>query len=130
MTDGHASPGEGGYSFGTLNIASPGEDGGCGVAGTPKSLLSHLDLGSSVVKKVRSRRNGSPKSLSSSQASTDDIPMPKIIHLYFDGDARNKFANKREAFRIVREAFSNVTTGKPRFDGRTRKVNLHPILCF
>ena len=72
MTDEHASPGEGGY---------------CGVTGTPKSLLSHLDMGSPIVKKVRSRCNGSPKCLSSSQASTDEIPMLEILHLYFDGDA-------------------------------------------
>ena len=85
MTDEHASPSEGGYSCGQLNIASPGEGGGCGVIGTPKSLLSHLDMGSSVAKKVRPRLNGSPKSLSSFQASSDDISMPKILHLYFDG---------------------------------------------
>ena len=87
MAEEHASPGEGGYSCGQLNIASPGEGGGCGVSGTPKSRLSHLNMGSSVVKNVRPRRPGSPTSLSSSQASSDDIPLPKILHLYFDGDA-------------------------------------------
>ena len=66
MAEEHASPGEGGYSCGQLNIASPGEGGGCGVPGTPNSLLSHPDLGSSVVKKARPRRHGSPTSLSSS----------------------------------------------------------------
>ena len=126
MTDEHASPGEGGYSFGQLNIASPGERGGCGVTGTPKSLLSHLDMGSSVVKKVRSRRNGSPTGLSSSQASTDYNPMPTIFHLYFDSDAKQIFADQREAHRIVEGAFSHFIVGKPRFDGRVRKVNLAP----
>ena len=83
-------------------------------------------MNSSVVKKVRPRRLGSPNSLSSSQASSDDIPLPKILHLYFDGDATKIFADKREAHQIVQGAFSNFTTGKPRFDGRIQKVNLHP----
>ena len=126
MAEEPASPGERGYSCGQLNIASPGEGGGCGVPGTPTSLLSHPDMGSSVVKKVRPRRRGSPKSLSSSQVSSDDIPLPKILHLYFDGDANKILADKREAHRIVQGAFSNFTTGQPQFDGRIRKVNLHP----
>ena len=98
MAEEPASPGEGGYSCGHLNVASPGEGGGCGVSGTPKSLLSHPDMGSSDVKKVRPRRPGSPKSLSSSQASSDDIPLPKILHLYFDGDAKQQKCWQKRSF--------------------------------
>ena len=75
-----------------VNIASPGEGGAVSYLVHPKVVLSHLDMNSSVVKKVRPRRLGSPKSLSSSQASSDDIPLPKILHLYFDGDATTQIS--------------------------------------
>ena len=88
MAEEHASPGQGGYSCGQLTIASPGEGGGCGVAcsaaGEGTADVSNPGMGSPVVKKVRPRRHGSPTSLSSSQVSSDDIPLPKITHLYFD----------------------------------------------
>ena len=129
-----AAPGEGGYSCGQLTIASPGEGGGCGVAssaaGEGTAHVSNPDMGSPVVKKVRPRRHGSPtsllssqvpgtpRSLLSSQVPSDDSPLPKILHIDFDVDAKKSFAVKRQALRVVQGAFPTFTAGKPCFAGR------------